>query len=222
MATEKLRESFHWLMPFTSVLEGVKHLIKGAAITVGKTRNKVPYTADELLRSARTLTQKPLLINHLETVDEVQEYLATNADKIPEPVKKALQDMIARSKVDVGQVFDSEFENDAVEYVAQVTDPATQAALPLVKGVSIGAIPRVNTTPPQGIIFTDLSLIFDPETPADPDATAEIMEKLREMLRPASASMVDVRAELRHRVNEEVRSRLNAFMAKVPLEKALP
>jgi hypothetical protein len=212
---EKLTESFNWLMPFKTALEGAKHLIKGAAITVGRTLNKVPYTHDELLRAARTLTQKPLLINHLETIDEVQHYLAEKDKLIPQPVKVALQGLIARAKTDVGQVIDSEFEDDAVEYVGQVTDLATQAALPLVKGVSIGAIPRTTGSPPKGIIFTDLSLIFEPETPGDPDATAEVMEKLREMLQPAKVNLVEVMLEQRRRVEAEMALRVEVQMRRV-------
>jgi hypothetical protein len=199
-------------MPFKAAFDGVKHVIKGVAITVGITKNKIPYTEDELLRSARTLTNKPLLINHLESIQEVKEYLATNGDKIPPLVRTALEGMISRGKVDVGQVADSEFEDNAVEYVAPVTDPATQAVVDagLVKGVSIGAMPRSSDMPPQGIIFTDLSLITAPEVPADPDATAEIMEKLREMLLPPSQpNLVDVLLELRHRVAQELLSRMH-------------
>jgi len=207
----KLTESFNWLMPFKAAFEGAKHVIKGAAITVGKTKNKINYTGEELLRAARTLTQKPLLINHLETITEVQQYLAKNGDKIPKLVRTALESMVSRGKVDVGQVIDSEFENDAVEYVAQVTDPSTEAVVDagLVRGVSIGAVPRTMSTPPQGILFTDLSLITDPETPADPDATAEVMEKLREMLQPTPTNLVDVLLELRRRVAQELRDRIN-------------
>ena len=206
--TGKLTESFKWLMPLKSVLKGAKHLIKGAAITVGQTLNKVPYTRDELLRAARTLEEKPLLINHLETIEEVQKYLSENDKHIPDPVKAALQGMIARAKVDVGQVIHSEFEDDAVEYVGQITDPATQEALPLVKGVSIGAIPRTTGIPPKGIIFTDLSLIFEPETPGDPDASAEIMEKLREMVQPSNHNQVEILMATRDRVNQAILRRV--------------
>ena len=212
--TSKLHESFNWLMPFKAAFEGLKHIIKGQAITVGVTKNKIPYTEDELMRSARTLTNKPLLINHLESVPEVQEYIVTNEDKLHPLVKAALESIVSRGHVGVGRVSDSEFEDNAVEYVAQVTDPATQAVVdhkpPLVLGVSIGAIPRSSGMPPTGIIFTDLSLIIAPEVPADPDATAEIMEKMREMLlSPAPPNLLDVLVELRRRVNQEVLSRLH-------------
>ena len=166
------------------------------------------------MRAARTLTNKPLLINHLESIPEVQEYLVTNENELHPLVRAALESIIARSSVGVGVVSDSEFEDDAVEYVAQVTDPATQACVdhepPLVLGVSIGAVPRSTGMPPKGIIFTDLSLIMAPEVPADPDATAQIMEKMREMLlQPTSANLVDVLLELRSRVVQELLSRLN-------------
>jgi hypothetical protein len=207
--SEKLKESFNWLMPFKHMLDGVKHLIKGVAISIGRTKNDIPYTGDELLRSARTLTHKPLLINHLESVDEAAEYLATNGNKIPDLVRKAIENMVSTGNMHVGHVLDSEYEGDAVEYVAQVTDPATQAVVDagLVKGVSIGAFPRIMSTPPQGILFADLSLITDPETPADPDATAEIMEKLREMLRP-KPSLGAVLREQRRSVDVEMKRRV--------------
>jgi hypothetical protein len=210
----KLSESFKWLMPFKSAFEGLKHIIKGQAITVGVTKNKIPYTEDELMRSARTLTNKPLLINHLESVSEVQEYIASNEPQLHPLVKAALEGLVSRSNVGVGIVNDSEFEDNAVEYVAHVTDPATQACVyhkpPLVLGVSIGAIPRSSGMPPKGIIFTDLSLIMPPEVPADPDATAEIMEKMREMLlRPSPPNLLDVLVELRNRVSRELLSRMH-------------
>jgi hypothetical protein len=116
-------------------------------------------------------------------------------------------------------VRDSEFEEESVEYVAEVTDPATQAVVDhkLVLGVSIGAIPRTSGNPPKGIIFTDLSLIVPPEVPADPDATAELMEKLREMLQPTAAyNPVEALLEMRRRVAEEMLRRINRQLDKQP------
>ena len=217
-AKEKLTESFKWLMPFKAVFEGIKHLIKGQAITVGKTKNNIPYTHDELLRSARTLTDKPLLINHLEKIEEVQEYLVTNDTKLHPLVKTALEGIVSRSNVGVGMVRDSEFEEESVEYVAEVTDPATQAVVDhkLVLGVSIGAVPRTSGNPPKGIIFTDLSLIVPPEVPADPDATAELMEKLREMLQPTPTNLLQALLEMRLRVAREMIRRINRQLDKQP------
>jgi hypothetical protein len=176
-------------MPFKSKLQAGKRLIQGAAITVGKTLNKIPYTKDELLRSARTLAKKPIFINHLETVQEAKQYLTEKGDQLSALVRKAIQGIISRNDPSVGFVRDSEFADDdqAVEYVGEVTDPDTQAALPEAKGVSIGAVPRdMVDDKPVGIMFEDLSVIFPPETPGDPDATIKMMEKLMEMMREQS------------------------------------
>jgi hypothetical protein len=178
-------------MPFKSKLQAGKRLIQGAAITVGKTLNKIPYTKDELLRSARTLAKKPIFINHLETVQEAKQYLTDKGDQLSALVRKAIQGIISRNDPRVGFVRDSEFADDdqAVEYVGEVTDPATQD---LVKagealGVSIGAVPRdMVDDKPVGIMFEDLSIITKPETPGDPDATIKMMEKLMEMMREQS------------------------------------
>ena len=193
---KKMRESFSWTMPFKSRLQSGKRLIKGAAITVGKTLNKIPYTKDELLRSARTLAKKPIYINHLEAVDVsdtddprypgAKQYLAMKGDQLSTLVRKAIEGIVQRNDPKVGFVRDSEFEDSdqAVEYIGEVTDPATQAALPEALGVSIGAVPRDKVDgKPVGIMFEDLSTIFAPETPGDPDATIKMMEKLMEMVR---------------------------------------
>jgi hypothetical protein len=195
---KKMREAFSWTMPFKSKLQAGKRLIQGAAITVGKTLNKVPYTRDELLRSARTLAKKPLYINHLEAVDlsdpqdprypGAKQYLALKGEQLSALVRKAIEGIVQRNDPTVGFVRDSEYEDkeQAVEYIAEVTDPATQA---LVKagealGVSIGAVPRnPGEDKPVGIMFEDLSIITAPETPGDPDATVKMMEKLMEMVR---------------------------------------
>jgi hypothetical protein len=183
-------------MPFKSRLQAGKRLIQGAAITVGKTLNKIPYTKDELLRSARTLAKKPIFINHLETAKEAKQYFADKGDKLSALVRRAIQGIISRNDPKVGFVRDSEFADDdqAVEYVGEITDPATQD---LVKagealGVSIGAVPRdMVDDKPVGIMFEDLSIITAPETPGDPDATIKMMEKLMEMMREQSAPLGD-------------------------------
>jgi hypothetical protein len=219
---EKLQESFSWTMPFKSRLQAGKRLIQGAAITVGKTLNKIPYTKDELLRSARTLAKKPIFINHLETVEEAKQYLAGKGDQLSALVRKAIEGILRRNDPKVGFVRDSEFadEDQAVEYIGEVTDPDTQAVVKAGEalGVSIGAIPRDTVDDkPVGIMFEDLSIITKPETPGDPDATIKMMEKLMEMvtapetphgradahLDSARPSLVDVLTEQLHRIRQE-------------------
>jgi hypothetical protein len=195
---KKMQEAFSWTMPFKSKLQAGKRLIQGAAITVGKTLNRVPYTKDELLRSARTLAKKPIYINHLEAVDisdpedprypGAKQYLAEKGDKLSALVRKAIEGIVQRNDPKVGYVRDSEFEDgeQAVEYIGEVTDPATQAVVKAGQalGVSIGAVPRDTVDDkPVGIMFEDLSIITAPETPGDPDATIKMMEKLMEMVR---------------------------------------
>jgi hypothetical protein len=235
---KKMREAYSWTMPFKSRLQAGKRLIYGAAITVGKTLNKIPYTLDELLRSARTLAKKPIYINHIEAVNVsdpedpkypgAKQYLAEKGPKLSALVRRAIEGIIQRNDPKVGFVKDSEFIDDhnAVEYKGEVTDPNTQAALPEAKGVSIGAVPRDTVDgKPVGIMFEDLSIIFPPETPGDPDATIKIMEKLMEMVRspPAEpeADLVEILVEQRRvlleqqrRVVQEKRSFVNLRMTK--------
>lgn len=189
----KAKESFSWTTPFKLIAEAGKLLIKGAAITIGKTKNKGTYTKDELMRGARTLAAKPIYHNHLETVQEAQLYLQGvkpdgakfNPATIPDLVRKNIQSMINSNDMSNGNVTDSEFEGDAVEYVGEITRPTAiaMADAGLIKGPSIGAVPRnQDLKNPRGIIFTDISIITEPETPADPDATMKVVEKLREMV----------------------------------------
>lgn len=185
---KKMREAFSWTMPFKSRLQAGKRLIQGAAITVGKTLNRIPYTKDELLRSARTLAKKPIFINHLETVEEAKQYLAEKGAQLSTLVRRAIEGIVQRNDTRVGFVRDSEFadEDQAVEYIGEVTDPDTQAVVKAGEalGVSIGAVPRDTVDDkPVGIMFEDLSIITAPETPGDPDATIKMMEKLMEMVR---------------------------------------
>jgi hypothetical protein len=214
---EKLLESFSWMTPFTIVADGIRRIIKGVAITVGKTKNRSKYTHDELLRGARTLAGKQMLINHIETPDEAAEYLQGRRSDgstfdpatIPPLVHAAIQSMTQRGSASVGAVFDSEFEGEGVEYVGAVADPAAVKVVDanLVKGVSIGAIPRnKDIQDPRGIMFEDLSLITDPEQPGDPDATMKVMEKLMEMVteRQPTYTLREVARELHPHVDAEL------------------
>jgi hypothetical protein len=193
-----LRESFSWSLPWKLIAEAGKRLIRGAAITIGKTKNKGTYTKDELMKGARTLAGKPILHNHLESVEEAQAYLngiksdgsTFDPAKIPPLVRANIQAMIADNSLSNGEVTDSEFEGDAVEYEGVITRPTAVAMADagLIKGPSIGAIPRNRDLKnPRGIMFTDISIITDPETPADSDASMKVMEKLREMVTEPSA-----------------------------------
>jgi len=198
----KLEEKFSWVQPFKEIVkEAGRRLVRGVAITVGKSRNDSKYSADELMRGARTLADKPFYVNHLETPEQARAYLAGkhvdpsgqpegpdfDPATIPPAVRDAIKDLAAHGDMRAGKVQDSEFEDGGVEYEGAITHPPTMAVVdhdpPLVKGVSIGAFPRNrNLNNPKGIMFSDLSLITDPETPGDPDADLKTMEKMREMV----------------------------------------
>jgi len=151
---EQVLESFQWMGTFKP-LRG-KNQIKGTALNVGKTRNRRLYSEDELLRSARTLEGKPLLINH-------------------------------DWRREVGEVIDSEYEDEAVEYVAEVTDATIMEKIrkKIIKHVSPKSEFRTRDITsegekPHGIIFVELSLIEPPEQPGDPETSIMIMESLLE------------------------------------------
>ena len=236
---EKLHEKFTWMQPFQVVKEAGRRLVKGVAITIGKSRNDSKYTHDELLRGGRTLAQKPMFINHLETPSQAKAYLAGkrldtdgvlestfDPALIPDAVRGAIQSMVQRGDAKVGEVLDSEYEDSGVEYQGAITDPKAIDVVdhepPLVKGVSIGAFPRNrNLKDPRGIMFSDLSLITDPETPGDPDASLSLMEKLREMARaPAGPDMLDIIDAQIGLVEREYTRRIAAVDAEIAKREA--
>lgn len=238
----KLTEKFRWSLPFSFLKEGLEQGVrkfKGTAITVGKTNNKTPYTREELLRGARTLAGKPILHNHLETIQEAQGYLqglrgdGSHFDPrtIPPLVRKNIEAMITRGDMSNGQVGDAEFEDDGVEYNGALTTPEAiaMADAGLILGPSIGAIPRnKNKETPQGIMFEDLSIITPPEKPADPDSSWKMMEKLYEMYHPVAvdlaapvrAQRIAVVVEQRKRILGEMQGRVTRVKEQIALEVA--
>jgi len=148
--SQELIESFHWAQGFKPFRP---NLIKGVALNVGTSLNRNVYSDEELVRAARTLIGKPLLVNH-------------------DPTRL------------VGQVLDSEFEDNRVEYIAQIEDAEVfkRVLAGEINHVSIGAGYRKGTGvdgfEPEGIVFAELSLIAPPEIPGDPSSSVTIMEKL--------------------------------------------
>ncbi len=181
-------ERFDWLDE-TAKLEG--NVVRGHAIHAGiPTANKVTYTEDELRQAARTLRGKRLFINHIEGPDQAHEYLREKGSVLDPEVYDLIARIARRGEAAIGEVIDAEYvdsDTRAVEYAASITDPD---ALRLMKagkvvGVSVGATPRrtieQNGTLPVGIFLDDLSLVTAPERLGDPEATAKLWEKLREM-----------------------------------------
>lgn len=131
-------------------------IIEGTAINATTTRNGHKFTAQELQSSASTLTNKPLLKDHNNSVDAI-----------------------------IGRVKSSPYDmqNSRVRFQARVVDPKYQQMIKdkLITNVSVGAMVRgwdeekneageVQAVVLKGIEFVELSLVA---VPADPNAGFE-------------------------------------------------
>ena len=184
----KMYEKFSWFrddVKLTSQV-GNKIRIKGRALYATVSRNDRKYIADELLRSARTLANKPIDVNHAVSRWEA----LAEAGHTHEPKPKL-----------IGHVLDADYEDGYIEYIAEINDSEYVAKLKdreaLTKesyiekwgkdpiyGVSVDAVYRypqnesekTDLVTPLGIQFIRLSLVEDPEKPGVRDTTIEIME----------------------------------------------
>jgi len=144
-------------------LNGDEFLIRGVAISETTTRNNVRYLAEELEKAAPTLRDKPILKDHINSVDSI----------------------VGRTTQNV--MYDSLDRN--IKFEARITDKEIQEKIKRgdIKNVSIGAHvkeieestdsdERVITV--KGIDFVELSLVA---VPADPNAgfTAAVQESLK-------------------------------------------
>jgi hypothetical protein len=139
-----------------------KVVINGTAINAGTTRNMTIFEADELQKSATTLSKRPLLKDHNNSVDSI-----------------------------VGKVINSYYDSqsESVKFEAEVMDDVVKSKIDmgLITAVSVGAnvesIKEVYDNNDKfmgykvsGIDFLELSLVA---VPADPNAgfTKAICEK---------------------------------------------
>jgi len=160
---ERLTERFQWAMPIE--IMDKERMIKGIAIKVGKSRNRINWAQEELQKSARTLAGMPIRINH----------------------DPNLGDM-GKSSIRF-----SEFEDDQIEYFGWI-DPAARIPFEgkmqdpydlIKKGVithgSVGAPPPAwwsDPETPRYFVFDEYSLILPPAEPGAWGTSVEIMEKL--------------------------------------------
>ena len=192
----KLYEAFRWYRPDIRVTSqtGGKIHIRGKAIYPTVSRNNRQYIEEELKKAARTLAGKPIDVNHEADYWLIGQRKAEAAGErytVPKPTYK-------------GHVVDAEYEDGAIEYVAEINHPEYVAKLKDMKnltaaeyreawekdpiyGVSISANFRyaregATDTPvtPLGINFVRLSLVEDPETPGVRGTSIEFMETLNE------------------------------------------
>jgi len=154
------KESFNWtgdLKPFG------KNLIRGKALHPIKTVHPEEwpsvrvYLEEELKRAAHTLARSPLLLDHM--------------IELPYP----------------NRVLDADYEDGAVEYVAEVDDGILQKIRDgLIRHVSVEydweSLQKLNGVAPRNITFTGLSLLEQFE-PGDPRTTVEVWEGVVDRLR---------------------------------------
>jgi len=181
-------ERFDWDVTFTPEERAGRHWIRGHAIHVGNTANNVRYSREELMRAARTLVGKSLYVNHIETPEETEAYIASKPIEDAE-LRALLEELKTKGDMRIGVVTDAEFVDDAVAYRAEVVNPRAWGLVKAGKahGVSIGAEPRATEVGdgkrPSGIVFQDLSVLLPPEKPSDAEASVKVVEKLLESLR---------------------------------------
>lgn len=135
-----------------SITKNNEFIIRGTAINSTTTRNGVKYTSEELSKSAGSLSNKPILKDHSNSVDSI-----------------------------IGRTTNAFFENDKVMFEGKIMDKEIQQKIKqgLITSVSVGAM--VEETPyiededgeetgiveAKGIDFVEISLVA---IPADPNA----------------------------------------------------
>ena len=161
-----LNERLDFSVPITESMtkNNQDFLIKGTAINVGTTRNETIFVEEELMTSAHSLKDKPLLKDHNNSVDSI-----------------------------VGKVTNAFFNQNKIDFEAKVIDEMTREKIKqgLISSVSVGAmvneVEKVFDTEDEekflgfkvkGIDFVELSLVA---VPADPNAgfAQAISEKLK-------------------------------------------
>lgn len=186
---KRLFESFKWVVPFeVGNRKGKKVIIRGQALFPLVSKNLRRYIEEELVRSARTLANGYIDVNH-----EWSLWAATQ-----EGHKPHLK----------GNVIDAEFEDGAIEYVGQVNHPEYFEKLldgskltesqyfdkwgkKPIRHVSVDAIYRFHDAgedwqgvEPHGIRFNGLSMVEDPEIPGVAGTTLEVVEIRETMNNP--------------------------------------
>ena len=192
---EHLIESFSWFRPElkTTGQTGNKLRIRGKAIFPTISGNNREYIARELELSARTLANVPIDVNH--------EYDLWESLKVASE-EKGMPFTVPAPKYK-GNVSDAEWDDNCVEYAAEINNPEYVAKIKdrqsimegnmtreeykakwgkePIYGVSISASYRYadtegDKTKPHGLMFRRLSLVEDPERPGVKGTTISVME----------------------------------------------
>lgn len=149
-----IKQTIEFLMPIKESISNDKEfLIKGTAINETTTRNGVRYVAEELEKSSASLRNKPILKDHINSVDSI----------------------VGRTTDNVN--FNS--ESKSIGFEARIMDKDVQAMISdgRIQSVSIGAMVESleesteedgdDFITARGIDFVELSLVA---VPADPNA----------------------------------------------------
>jgi len=160
---EKAKESFSWAGSIKEVYS-TSNLIRGKAL-------------------------HPLRTVHPEEWPEVREYLEEELQKATHSLREKPL-ILDHYKPIRGKVLGAEYEDGAIEYVAQLNDPTVMRQIVNgdVKHCSVEfewkTLENVNGVAPRGIVFTGLSLLKDFE-PGDPLTTVEVWEAVIKQLKEA-------------------------------------
>ena len=154
-------ESFRWVenifQPIKEAAEeGGARIWRARVLHAGVTRNNVKFTREELMKAARSLSLRPLNINHPALG------LNEKARWLPYP-----QNMVLRA----------EFEDDAIEALLYISDPDVNK---MIEEGEINAVSVewtalrelvVDGVKPEGVIFPALALLTKDTPPGDPLAS---------------------------------------------------
>jgi len=160
---EKAKESFSWAGSIKKI-PGVANLIRGKAL-------------------------HPMRTVHPEEWPEVREYLEEELQKSAHSLEGRPL-ILDHYKPIRGKVLGAEYEDGAVEYVAELNDPdiMRQIVDGEIKHCSVEfewkSLEQVNGVAPRGINFTGLSLLRSFE-PGDPLSTVEVWEGIAKQLKEA-------------------------------------
>lgn len=188
--SEKLYESFRWVVPFElGTTAGKKVVIRGKALCVTVSRNARKYIVNEVEKAARSLARKYIDVNHEYSVWLSQKAAYEREEAaIPPGPKPKLK----------GHVIDAEEEESCIEYIGEVNHPEYFEKLVdgerlgdeeyyekwgkrKIRHVSVDANYRFHQetnggVEPHGIIFNGLSLVEDPEVPGVEGTSIEVLE----------------------------------------------
>lgn len=144
---------------------------------VGTIRN-IPQTGNLI----RGKALHPIRTVHPQEWPQVREYLEEELQKSAHTLAGTPLNL-DHNKPLQGQVLGAEYENGAIEYVAQLDDPTItrQIAEGTIKHCSVEfewkTLEKLNGVAPKGITFTGLSLLRD-YPPGDPRTTVEVWEAI--------------------------------------------